>query len=112
MTRYPICNEDKDHIIGFLHIKDLLRALNDGKKPDLSTLARDVLEVPVSMPISNLLRLLQKERKQLAILIDEYGGTAGMVTIEDILEEIVGEIQDEFDEERPEVEEETDKTLH
>ena len=107
MTRYPICNEDKDHIIGFLHIKDLLRALNDGQKPDLSTLARDVLEVPVSMPISNLLRLLQKERKQLAILIDEYGGTAGMVTIEDILEEIVGEIQDEFDEERPEVEEET-----
>ena len=88
----------------------MLRALNDGKKPDLSTLARDVLEVPVSMPISNLLRLLQKERKQLAILIDEYGGTAGMVTIEDILEEIVGEIQDEFDEERPEVEEETDKT--
>lgn len=110
MTRYPICNEDKDHIIGFLHIKDLLRALNDGQKPDLSTLARDVLEVPVSMPISNLLRLLQKERKQLAILIDEYGGTAGMVTIEDILEEIVGEIQDEFDEERPEVEEETDKS--
>ena len=110
MTRYPICNEDKDHIIGFLHIKDLLRALNDGQKPDLSTLAREVLEVPVSMPISKLLRLLQKERKQLAILIDEYGGTAGMVTIEDILEEIVGEIQDEFDEERPEVEEETDKT--
>ncbi len=110
MTRYPICNEDKDHIIGFLHIKDLLRALNDGQKPDLSSLARDVLEVPVSMPISNLLRMLQKERKQLAILIDEYGGTAGMVTIEDILEEIVGEIQDEFDEERPEVEEKTDKT--
>ena len=64
MTRYPICNEDKDHIIGFLHIKDLLRALNDGQKPDLSTLARDVLEVPVSMPISNLLRLLQKEAYQ------------------------------------------------
>ena len=81
MTRYPICNEDKDHIIGFLHIKDLLRALNDGQKPDLSTLARDVLEVPVSMPISNLLRLLQKERKQLAILIDEYGGTAGIITL-------------------------------
>lgn len=110
MTRYPICDGDKDHIIGFLHIKDLLRALKDGQKPDLRTLARDVLEVPVFMPISQLLRLLQKERKQLAVLIDEYGGTAGMVTTEDILEELVGEIQDEFDEERPEVEEECDKT--
>lgn len=108
MTRYPICNGDKDHIIGFLHIKDLLRPLHDGQKPDLRNLARDVLEVPVFMPISKLLRLLQKERKQLAILIDEYGGTAGMVTIEDILEELVGDIQDEFDEERPEVEEKND----
>lgn len=108
MTRYPICEEDKDHIIGFLHIKDLLRALNAGQKPDLRTLAREVLVVPESMPISKLLRLLQKQRKQLAILIDEYGGTAGMVTIEDILEEIVGEIQDEFDEERPEIEAEGD----
>lgn len=110
MTRYPICDDDKDHIVGFLHTKDLLRALHAGKKPDLRTLARDLLTVPESMPISKLLRLLQKERKQIAILIDEYGGTAGMVTIEDILEEIVGEIQDEFDEERPEVEAEGEKT--
>lgn len=110
MTRYPICEEDKDHIIGFLHIKDLLRALNDGRKPDLRTLARDVLVVPESLPISKLLRMLQKHRSQLAILIDEYGGTAGMVTVEDILEEIVGEIQDEFDEERPEIEERGNKT--
>lgn len=110
MTRYPICEEDKDHIIGFLHIKDLLRALHDGKKPDLRSMARDVIVVPESLPISKLLRTLQKHRSQLAILIDEYGGTAGMVTVEDILEEIVGEIQDEFDEERPEVEEKGDKT--
>lgn len=110
MTRYPICEEDKDHIIGFLHIKDLLRALNAGERPDLRSLARDVLVVPESLPISKLLRMLQKHRSQLAILMDEYGGTAGMVTVEDILEEIVGEIQDEFDEERPEVEEKGDKT--
>ena len=110
MTRYPLCRGDKDHIIGFLHVKDLLPLLRCGQRPDLEALARDVLEVPVFMPISELLRLLQKERKQLAILIDEYGGTAGMVTIEDILEEIVGEIQDEFDEERPEVEKKQDKT--
>lgn len=110
MTRYPICDEDKDHIIGFLHIKDLLRSLNAGEHPDLRSLARDVLLVPESLPISRLLRMLQKHRSQLAVLVDEYGGTAGMVTVEDILEEIVGEIQDEFDEERPEVEEKGDKT--
>lgn len=110
MTRYPICDEDKDHIIGFLHIKDLLRSLNAGERPDLRSLARKVLLVPESLPISKLLRILQKHRSQLAILVDEYGGTAGMVTVEDILEEIVGEIQDEFDEERPEVEEKGSKT--
>lgn len=104
LTRYPICDEDKDNIIGFLHIKDLLRALNTGQKPDIRSLARQVMAVPESMPISNLLRLLQKHRAQLAIVVDEYGGTAGMVTVEDILEEIVGEIQDEFDEERPFIE--------
>ena len=110
LTRYPICEEDKDHIIGFLHIKDLLRVLNSGEKPDLRELARDVLLVPESLPLSKLLKTLQKHRSQIAVLIDEYGGTAGMVTVEDILEEIVGEIQDEFDEERPEVEEKGKKT--
>lgn len=110
LTRYPICVEDKDHIIGFLHIKDLLRSLSVGERPDLRDLAREVLLVPESLPVSKLLHMLQKHRSQLAILIDEYGGTAGMVTVEDILEEIVGEIQDEFDEERPEVEEKDIKT--
>lgn len=110
MTRYPICEDDKDHIIGFLHIKDLLRALNAGQKPDLRSLARELLVVPESMPISKVLRMLQKHRSQLAVVVDEYGGTAGMVTVEDILEEIVGEIQDEFDEERPEIEEKGNKT--
>lgn len=110
MTRYPICEDDKDHIIGFLHIKDLLRALQETNKPDLRELARNVLVVPESQSLSKLLRLLQKHRCHLAILIDEYGGTAGMVTVEDILEEIVGEIQDEFDEERPEIEDLGNKT--
>lgn len=104
MTRYPICDEDKDNIIGFLHIKDLLRSLSSGKKPNIRALARKVLAVPESMPLSSLLKTLQKQRSQLAIVVDEYGGTAGMVTVEDILEEIVGEIQDEFDEERPFIE--------
>lgn len=110
LTRYPICDQDKDNIIGFLHIKDLLRALNAGEKPDLRKLARKVTAVPESMPLSNLLKLLQKHRAQIAIVVDEYGGTAGMVTVEDILEEIVGEIQDEFDEERPFIEKRPDNS--
>ena len=104
MTRYPMCVDDKDNIIGFLHIKDLLPALYAGSQPDLRPLIRQAPVVPETMPISNLLKLLQKHRSQLAIVVDEYGGTSGMVTIEDIIEEIVGEIQDEFDEERPMVE--------
>ena len=105
MTRYPICDEDKDHIVGFLHIKDLTKLLIQGKRrPSLKKLARKVFFVPESMDVSVLLETMQKNRSQLAIVVDEYGGTAGMVTIEDIVEEIVGEIQDEFDEERPDSE--------
>lgn len=108
MTRYPICKEDKDHIIGFLHVKDLItKKLSFGKEfnPNLNKLARKVFFVPESMKVSVLLKMMQKNRLQLAIVVDEYGGTAGMITIEDIVEEIVGDIQDEFDEgERSEVE--------
>ena len=104
LTRYPVCDPDKDNIIGFVHIKDLLRAVAKEKNPDLRALVREIMAIPESMPISDLLKRLQKDRAQVAIVVDEYGGTAGLVTIEDILEEIVGEIQDEFDEERPLVE--------
>lgn len=104
LTRYPVCDHDKDNIIGFVHIKDLLKAVARGKSPDIRKLVREVMAIPESMPISDLLKILQKNRAQMAIVVDEYGGTAGLVTVEDILEEIVGEIQDEFDEERPLVE--------
>lgn len=104
LTRYPVCDPDKDNIIGFIHIKDLLKAVVQEKNPDIRNMARELIAIPESMPISDLLKLLQKQRSQVAIVVDEYGGTAGIVTIEDILEEIVGEIQDEFDEERPLVE--------
>jgi len=106
MTRYPLCNEDKDHIVGFVHIKDLTKILLQGKKkPSFKRLARKVFFVPESMDVSLLLKMMQKNHSQLAIVVDEYGGTTGMVTIEDIVEEIVGEIQDEFDEEeRPDAE--------
>ena len=101
LTRYPICREDKDHIIGFLHVKDLLKDLYRGRRPNLRRLVRKVLVVPESMDVDVLLKTLQRGRSQMAVVVDEYGGTAGMVTVEDIVEEIVGDIQDEFDEERP-----------
>lgn len=108
-TRYPVCDKDKDNIIGFVHIKDLLK-VSDNAVHDIRDIMRPMTTVPESMPISALLKLMQKRKSQIAILIDEYGGTAGLVTLEDIMEEIVGEIQDEFDEERPDVEKRDDST--
>ncbi|MBR6014018.1 MAG: HlyC/CorC family transporter [Selenomonadaceae bacterium] len=108
MTRYPICDEDKDHIIGFLHVKDLVGWRMEGNTQtsiDFEKFMRKVLFVPESMDVTVLLKMMQKKRSMLAIVVDEYGGTAGMVTIEDIIEEIVGDIKDEFDgEERAEIE--------
>ena len=104
LTRYPICDGGKDNVIGFLHIKDFLQTLYKKEAPDLRKLARHALIVPEAMAVSRLLQTMQQERSQLAIVVDEYGGTAGMVTIEDVIEEIVGDIQDEFDTDRPLVE--------
>lgn len=103
-TRYPVVDGDKDHVVGSLHIKDLLTSLLEGEQKSLEQLSRPVLTVPETISISRLLTMLQKQRSQMAIIIDEYGGTAGLVTVEDIMEEIVGDIQDEFDDERPEIE--------
>jgi len=103
-TRYPVVDGDKDHVVGSLHIKDLLTGVLQGEKKDIQALMRPILSVPATISISRLLTMLQKQRGQMAIIIDEYGGTAGLVTLEDIMEEIVGDIQDEFDNERPEVE--------
>lgn len=110
MTRYPVCDEDKDHVVGVVHVIDMLQALQGGGKQELRKLMRTPIIVPENMEISKLLRMLQKRRAQMAILADEYGGTAGIVTMEDMLEEIVGEIQDEFDDERNEIIELGDKT--
>lgn len=101
-TRYPVGVEDKDQIIGFIHITDLLMASPE-QGQDLTKLLRPILSVPESMEISKVLKLMQKRKSQLAIVIDEYGGTAGMLTAETIMEEIVGEIHDEFDDELPSV---------
>lgn len=99
-TRYPVAIEEKDQIIGFVHIADLLTA-DRGSVPDLRKLIRPVLNVPESMEVSQVLQLMQARHSQLAVVVDEYGGTAGMLTAELILEEIVGKIHDEFDETPP-----------
>lgn len=109
MTRYPVCREDKDDIIGFIHIKDLMPPMYKHRRPRIRRLVRKCLVVPETMKLAMLLKMMQRDRSQLAIVVDEYGGTAGMVTIEDIIEEIVGEIQDEFDQERPVVEKRNNK---
>ncbi|CAM5201091.1 CBS domain containing-hemolysin-like protein OS=Ureibacillus acetophenoni OX=614649 GN=SAMN05877842_102527 PE=3 SV=1 [Ureibacillus acetophenoni] len=100
-TRYPIFEGDRDNIIGFLNIKDFLtQGMNNRIKPDtfnLEEFINPVIKVLDSTPINDLLVRMQKERTPIAILIDEYGGTAGLVTLEDIIEEIVGDIHDEFD---------------
>jgi len=101
-TRYPVGVEDKDQIIGFVHITDLLTADPD-EEHNLKEFLRPILSVPESMEISKVLKLMQRRKSQVAIVIDEYGGTAGMLTTETILEELVGELQDEFDDELPNV---------
>ncbi len=99
-TRYPIIDGDKDHIIGMVNIKEIMTDIITNKNIANRTLAsyiRPIIRVIDSVPIHDLLVKMQKERIHLAILMDEYGGTSGLVTVEDILEEIVGEIRDEFD---------------
>ena len=102
-SRYPVAVEDKDQIIGFVHITDLL--LPDPEKPlRLEEMVRPILNVPESMEISQVLRLMQKKHSQVTLVVDEYGGTAGLLTAEEILEEIVGDLHDEFEDERPDIE--------
>ena len=98
-SRLPVCVEDVDHIIGVLYMKDVVSALGVGG-PDLTAgqvARKPVPMVPESKKVAEVLNLMQRKRLHLAIVIDEYGGTAGLVTIEDLLEEIFGEIRDEHD---------------
>ena len=98
-TRYPVFEGDLDHVLGAVHIKDLFRAAAEEPEGfDMQELIRECLVVPENKPVEQILREFQKRKLQMAIVIDEWGSVEGLITIEDILEEIVGEIQDEFDE--------------
>ena len=97
-TRYPVCGKDKDDLLGFIHIRDLYNQKLIENKIDLTKILRKITYVSESELTSRVLEKLRKDRVQMAVVVDEYGGTSGIITVEDILEEIVGEIQDEFDE--------------
>ncbi len=105
-SRIPIYEEDVDHIVGIVHAKDLLRALHENHREEI--MIRELMRPPYIIPenkkVDELLAEFKKSKIQLAIVVDEYGGTAGLVTIEDLLEEIVGDIMDEYDVEEPMVE--------
>ena len=102
-SRLPVWEQSIDQVVGILYAKDLLRFLKEASAdpPPIRALLRTPLFVPESITIDDLLRQLQRRKVHLAVVLDEYGGTAGLVTIEDLLEEIVGEIQDEYDVEEP-----------
>ena len=103
-SRIPVYEDTIDNIKGIILIKDILKDLRDKKKINIKKLIKEVHFVPESVPIDKLFRQLQRNKMQMAIVIDEYGGTAGLVTMEDILEELVGNIFDEHDEEELEYE--------
>lgn len=111
-TRFPVFEGSIDHIIGTLHVKDLLKYLdNPEEKFSIRNMLREPYFIPESKKTSDLFKDMQKQKNHIAIVLDEYGGTAGMVTIEDLIEEIVGNIQDEYDIEEDEVTIIDEKTL-
>jgi len=107
-SRIPVIGESLDDIVGFAYLKDITKRVFDRHEAEqterVESVMRPVLYVPDSKPVDELLREMQAKRKHVAVVVDEYGGTAGLVTIEDVLEEIVGEITDEYDEARVDVE--------
>jgi CBS domain containing-hemolysin-like protein len=107
-SRIPVVGENEDDVVGIAYLKDIVAWSHEHPGAEatekVATVMRTASYVPDSKPVDELLRQMQAQRSHMVIVIDEYGGTAGLVTIEDILEEIVGEITDEYDNERPPVE--------
>ena len=98
-TRYPVYDSDIDHITGLIHVKDLFALSVKDEVCPIKKLQREVMLVPETITMDNLVLEFKKRKGQMAIVIDEFGGTSGLITLEDVLEEIFGEVQDEFDEE-------------
>jgi len=112
-TKLPVYEGDLDQILGILHVKDLLRLITqpDKQHDTARSLARDTLYVPETLSVNQLLQQFRTNRQHIAIVMDEYGGTAGLVTLEDLLEEIVGEVHDPFEDETPEIQTLPDGTI-
>ena len=100
-TRFPLCRENLDNTIGLIHIKELVPMMRD-PHPDLMRIKRELIPVPEMMSLEKLLNLFLSKHAHVAVVVDEFGGTVGMVTLENVLEELVGDIQDEFDSEKEE----------
>lgn len=103
-TRYPLCDGSLDQTVGLIHVKDLMLAQLRGPGRSLQELKRDVLFVPENSTVEVLLSQFIEHKTHMAVVIDEYGGSSGIVALENITEELFGQIQDEFDRERPEIE--------
>lgn len=103
-TRYPLCEGSLDHTVGLIHVKDLLLAQLRGPGKSLNDLKRDILFVPGNSTVDSLLSQFIEHKTHMAVVLDEYGGASGIVSLENITEELFGQIQDEFDRERPEIE--------
>lgn len=100
-SRFPVYHDTLDDIRGVVHVKELLRLISEGRGEELvGAFANPALFVPETMPINDLLQRFRAEQEQLAVVVDEYGGTSGLVTMEDVIEELVGDIHDEYDDER------------
>lgn len=109
-TRYPVYEENLDHISGIIHVKDLYEMTLKQEEFSIEKLLRPVLLVPETITLDNLVREFKKRQSQMAIVIDEFGGTSGLITLEDVLEEIFGEVQDEFDVEEADIREISENT--
>ena len=109
-TRYPVYEENIDKILGFIHIKDLYSLVMNNNTYSIESLIRPIMLVPETMNLDNLMLEFKTSHAQMAVVVDEFGGTAGLITLEDVLEEIIGEVQDEFDDEEADIKEVSENT--